>query len=94
MEACKMRFKWRNFLIGFSLVYALLKSLLFLFFLSKSIKDILEEDEDECDECIAQYLEVIFLSILIISLMLLCYGTIKVNFRLVELILINLIAFL
>lgn len=81
MGACKMRFNWRNFLIGFSLVYALLKALQFLYFLCKSIHDLVQVDEDEISECITQFIEVIFLSFLIVSLALLFYGTIKVNFQ-------------
>jgi Na+-driven multidrug efflux pump len=82
MGACKMRFNWRNFLIGFSLVYALLKTLLFLYFLCKSIHDLVEDDEDEISECIHKYFEIVFLSFLIFALTLLFYGTIKVNFQL------------
>lgn len=79
MEACKMRFNWRNFLIGFSLVYALLKTFLFFYFLIRSIHDIVQEDDDELFDCIPKYIEVIFLSLLIASLILLFYGAIKVN---------------
>lgn len=84
MGACKMRFNWRNFLIGFSLVYALLKTLLFLYFLCKSIYHLVQEDEDDFIEYITQYTEIFFLSFLILSLALLFYGTIKVNFQLIN----------
>lgn len=79
MGACKMRFNWRNFLIGFSLVYALLKTLLFLYFLTQSIHDIVQDDDDELLDYIPKYIEVIFLSFLITSLILLFYGAIKVK---------------
>lgn len=77
-----MRINWRNFLIGFTVFYALVKFLQFLYFLGYLIQDLLhQDDEDECRECIIQYLEIVFLSCLLLSILLLLYGAVKVNLQ-------------
>lgn len=76
-----MRINWRNFLIGFTVFYVLVKFLQFLSFLGYLIQDLLHRDDDECKECIIQYLEIVFLSCLIVCILLLLYGAVKVNLQ-------------
>lgn len=81
MRFCKMRINWRKFLIGFAVFFALTKFLQFLYIHVNLIRDLLLEDDDECRECIIQYLEIAFLSFLLVSLLLLLYGALKVSFQ-------------